>query len=111
MAPKTRTRLATWLTHRRFMAIEGVLLAGVAQMQLESRVLALPVPRWSRVLLVIALVIGLFAVFVAVVRATTRSGVSSVHGISRRLMFPRALAHMVILTGIYWLYAMQLGLW
>lgn len=93
------------------MAFEAVLLVLLAEQWGQAWSMKLPIPRWSKVMLVMALLVGAFGLLVRIAKRTSRRGISTIHGVSSLMLVPHVLVHVGVLAGIYWLWADFLGLW
>lgn len=112
MAKKKKgSRIPGFLRHQRLMAAEALLLAAFAEQWLQEWAMEQAIPRWSKVLLAMGLVLGLFGVFLGVFKRTSRTGLATVHGISSKVLVPHLVVHGVVFAGLFYLYAKLLNLW
>jgi hypothetical protein len=108
--PKARRR--RWLTHRGFVAVEALLLAGILKDLAEDFVKASELgPRW-KVLFVMAFTVGLFGSLFFFVERFTARAVAGGHRLERTLplAMPFWVAHAAILLALFFLYAHYLGI-
>ncbi len=102
-----------WLSHRRLVLIEALLLVGALEFELENRVLASDYADELKVVFSMLLVLGFFGSLLFFVERLARTGVGKTHQTIRYLPIPtpRILTHGVVLFGLFLAYARVLDLW
>ncbi len=110
MAGKKRAR---WLTHRRLIVLEALLLVGVLEMAAEDRIVASGFPDELKVVFVMLLVLGFFGSLLIVVERAAKSGLGTTHRTIQSLPIPtpRIFIHALLLFGLFLAYARVLNLW
>src|SRR5262249_60015880 len=101
------TRLPRWLSHRGLVAVEAVLLVGVLRDLLSRGIKASSFSNGGKVLLIMAMTVGVFGgLFVFVERVTART-VAGTHKAVRSLtgVLPYWAVHAGILFVLFLLYA------
>jgi hypothetical protein len=109
---KRSSRLPRWLSHRGLVAVEALLVCGLAKDFLSSAVKSSSLAPSGKVLFVMAVTVGLFGgLFFFVERFTART-VASGHRIARGLpiVLPYSVAHAAVLTALFFAYANHLGI-
>ena len=111
--PKKRSsRRPRWLSHRGLVAVEALLVCGLAKDWLSSAVKSSSLAPSGKVLFVMAVTVGLFGgLFLFVERFTART-VAGGHQLARGLPFfvPYWVAHAAVLVALYFVYANHLGI-
>ena len=105
-------RLPRWLSHRGLVAAEAVLLVGILRDVVSHAIKAAEMKNYEKVLLSMALTVGVFGglfLFVEKVTARTVAGThKAVRSVTRVLPF--WIVHAAILFILFLLYANMLGL-
>jgi hypothetical protein len=106
------SRRPRWLTHRGLVAVEAVLLVGVLKDVAVAFTRQAAWPNYGKVLVAMALTVGVFGgLFVFVERQTARTVASTYKAVrSLSLVLPYWLIHVAVLAGLFLLYARHLGL-
>jgi hypothetical protein len=111
--PKKRSsRLPRWLSHRGLVAVEALLVCGLAKDLFSSAVKSSSLAPSGKVLFVMAVTVGLFGgLFLFVERFTART-VAGGHRLARGLPFylPFWVAHGAVLVALFFAYANHLGI-
>lgn len=111
---RARSRKSTrWLSHRRLVLLEALLLVGAVDLELENRVLASGFADELKVAFSMLLVLGFFGSFVFLAERVATTGVGKTHQTIRSLPIPtpRILIHGAVLCGLFLAYARVLDLW
>ena len=110
MARKNRTR---WLTHRRLVLFEALLLVGALEMAAEDRVVASNLPDELKVVFAMLLVLGFFGTLLVIVERIAKTGLGTTHRRIQALPMPtpRLVIHACVLFGLFLAYARVLDLW
>lgn len=101
-----------WFSHRGLVAVEALLVCGIAKDLFVSAVRSSTLAPYGKVLFVMALTVGLFGgLFFFVERFTART-VAGGHKFARGLPFvlPFWVAHAAVLVALYFIYANHLGI-
>jgi hypothetical protein len=109
---KSGRYLPRWLSHRGLVAAETVLLVGILRDVLSHEIKSSGAPNYAKVLIVMAMTVGVFGgLFVFVERMTART-VAGTHKAVRSLtgVMPYWAVHAGILFVLFLLYAHMLGL-
>ncbi len=101
-----------WLSHRRLILTEALLIAGLAQMAAHGWIITQSeLPALLRVLLSMALVVGVFGGLFLVFQQSVTWGLDKTVATARRTgLVTHVLPHMVLLAGLFWGYALFWGL-
>jgi hypothetical protein len=105
-------RLPRWLSHRGLVAAEAVLLVGILRDLLARGIKSSSFPNDGKVLLIMAMTVGVFGgLFVFVEKLTART-VAGTHKAVRSLtgVMPYWAVHAGILLVLFLLYANRLGI-
>ena len=101
-----------WFSHRGLIAVESMLVLGLAKDMLTERVKHSALPGYGKVLFLMFATIGLFGgLYVLLERLSTR-GVAKAHAVAQSLPLPLPywLVHAGLLIALYLLYAHWNGL-
>lgn len=115
MAARTQKRRSggsRWFRHRGLIAIEAMLVMGLAKDLLSDRVKSANLPNYGKVLFLMAATIGLFGGLFVILERFSARGVEKAHEVARALPLPFSywLAHAALLVALYFLYAHMHGL-
>jgi len=101
-----------WFSHRRLILTEALLIAGLAQMAAHGWIVAQSqLPGAVRVVLSMALVVGVFGGLLVVFQRSVSWGLNqTVATIRRTGLVTHVLPHILLLTGLFWGYARFWGL-
>lgn len=104
---KSRARL---FSHRRWIAVEAVLVVGLLKDWLSGRVMASSLPGAGKVLFVMAVTLGVLGGLYLVVEQLTAKSVARTHSAARGLPIgmPSVLVHAAILAILFLVYARTL---
>ena len=105
-------RLPRWLSHRGLVAAEAVLLVGILRDVLSHWIKESTLPNYGKVIVVMAMTVGVFGgLFLFVERFTART-VAGTHKAVRTVtgVMPYWAIHAGILFALFLLYANMLGL-
>jgi hypothetical protein len=111
--PKKRSSLRPrWLSHRGLVAVEALLVCGIAKDLFAGAVKSSSLAPYGKVLFVMALTVGLFGGLFLFVERFTAKTVAGGHRLARGLPFfvPLWVAHAAILVALYLAYANHLGI-
>jgi hypothetical protein len=102
----------SFLRHRSLIAIEAMLVMGLAKDVLGSRVKSSELPSYAKVLFIMAMTIGLFGGLFVILERMSSRGVAKAHEVAQSLPLPFAywLAHAGLFIALYFLYAYMNGL-
>jgi len=107
-----------WLRHRALILSEAVLAIGFIQTSVGNWILTAPdLHPFVRVLLIMALTVGLFGWLIVFIHRQITRGLLATHKASRklRLPFPRLLTHILLWVGLFvgyaWLWDHKTGAW
>ena len=108
-----RSRMPKWLSHRRVVGVEVVLLVGVAHHVFERWIMDLGLPNWAETLFTMIGVIGAFSLLFAAVNALASFGVGQAHQAIKAtpLPLPGLVIHLAALGGLFLLYAWLWDQW
>lgn len=97
--------------HRWWIAVEAVLLVGLAKDWVSRRVVDSSLPGAGKVLFVMAATIGLLGSLYVVVEAISSRGIDKTHAVAKRLPLsvPTLVFHLVVLAVLFVLYARTLN--
>ncbi len=111
-ASKGGRRLPRWLSHRGLVAAEAVLVVGILRDIVNRGVQGSALPNYGKVLLIMALTVGIFGGLFLFVEKLTARTVAGTHKVMRSLggVMPYWLAHAGILFILFLLYANMHGL-
>ena len=116
-APKRQGGGKSWwkrsFSHRRLVATEALLVVGVCDRMLRIWVLdEAPIPNWAKVLVYMALVVGVFGGVLLMLHRVLTSSVSKTHEVVKALPLPTPMVfiHIGAFVGLFFLYAWALGL-
>ncbi len=98
-----------YLSNRRLISLEAVLLVGLLENFAESYVMGTGFPAPLKSLFIMMLVAGAFGLLMVVVVSATKRSLSQGSKMLQSLPVPTPvlLVHGAVLVGIYWLYATQ----
>jgi hypothetical protein len=101
-----------WFSHRRLILTEALLIAGLAQMTAHGWIVAQShLPAILRVLLSMALVLGVFGGLIVLFQRSVSWGLDqTVATIRRTGLATHVLPHILLLGGLFWSYARFWGL-
>ena len=101
-----------WFSHRRLILTEALLIAGLAQMSAHGWIVAQSqLPAVVRVVLSMALVIGVFGSLLVIFQRSVSWGLDqTVATIRRASRVTHVLPHMALIIGLFWGYARFWGL-
>ncbi len=104
--PKARSWF-WWLRHRALITGEAMLLVGALQQLLSQHLNAIPMANAARVLLTMAMVLGVIGGVFVLARLVAAKGMTHTHDLARALPIPaaNAIAHLAAFFGIFCLYA------
>ncbi len=104
---KRRARL---FSHRRWIAVEAVLVVGLLKDWLSGRVIASSLPGAAKVLFVMAVTLGVLGGLYFIVEQLTAKSVARTHAAARGLPvgLPSVLVHAAILSILFLIYAKSL---
>jgi hypothetical protein len=100
------------LRHKSLIAVEAMLVMGLAKDVLGTRVKSSDLPSYAKVLFIMAMTVGIFGgLFVILERMSTR-GMERAHAVAQSLPLPFSywLAHAALFVALYFLYAYMNGL-
>lgn len=108
----SRSKRSGMLSHRGLIAIEAMLLLGVVKDWIFERLVKSTFPNYTKVLLVMAVTVGLFGGLFLVVEKLTASSVVRTHQAAKRLpvAVPTLAIHGALLFVLFILYARMLHL-
>ena len=109
---KRRSGGTRWFRHKGLIAIEAMLVMGLAKDILNDRVKSSGLPSYGKVLFLMAATIGLFGGVFFVLERFSARGVERAHDVARALPLPFSywLAHAALFIALYFLYAHMNGL-
>jgi hypothetical protein len=98
--------------HRSLIALEAMLVMGVAKDIIAARVLASTLPSYGKVLFLMGATVGLFGGLYVIVQRLSARGVEGAHAVARALPLPLPywIAHAGVLAALYLLYAYMHGI-
>ena len=104
---KHQSSLPRWLRHRALVTAEAVLLVGAGQQLLSQWLDSIAMPNWARVMLTMAMTLGVLGGVILLVRGFAAKGVAQGHQVVKALPLPAAslLLHVVIFIALFVLYA------
>jgi hypothetical protein len=113
MAEKTRRSKSSqggFLSHRKLVAIEALLLAAWGKSQLTDAILASGMENWVKVLVVMGMTVGLFGGVLLFLESLTKSGVQHGHSFVKGFAGSGSalLVHAVVFVLLFVLYAHML---
>ncbi|MFM7281827.1 MAG: hypothetical protein ACKO32_08615 [Planctomycetia bacterium] len=113
MAEKTRRTKSSsggFLSHRKLVAIEALLLAAWGKSQLTDAILASGMENWVKVLVVMGMTVGLFGGVLLFFESLTKSGVQHGHSFVKGFTGSGSalLVHSVVFVLLFVLYAHML---
>jgi hypothetical protein len=96
-----------WLKHRALVGAEAVLLVGILQQLLSQRLTAVTMPNALRVVITMAMTLGVIGGVFVIARAVAARGVHHTHLVAKALPVPLAtwIAHGAAFFGLFLLYA------
>ena len=96
-----------WLSNRRLVSIEAILLVGLLENLIELELDKLPVDQWVKTIMIMLLIAGIFGGVISVITVMTKRSLAKGQNALKTLPLPTPmlLIHSLILGGIYWLYA------
>jgi hypothetical protein len=111
-AGKRRSGGARWLRHKGLIAVEAMLVLGLAKDLLTDRVKASALPSYGKVLFLMAATIGVFGGLYFVLERLSTRGVEKAHEVARALPLPLPywIVHAALLAALYYFYARTHGL-
>jgi hypothetical protein len=111
-ARKRRSGGSRWFSHKGLIAIEAMLVLGLAKDVITSHVKSSDLPSYGKVLFLMAATIGLFGGVYVIVERVSARGVEKAHEVARALPlpFPYWIAHAALLAALYFLYAHMNGM-
>lgn len=103
-------------SHRRMIAVEALLVVGVLDRLGRRWVIEdAPVPNWLKVLILMALVIGIFGGLLLVLQRVMASSLAKTHDVMKALPLPTPLIilHAAAFVGLFFAYAWaaELDVW
>jgi hypothetical protein len=104
-SPRSRPR-----PHRLLVVAEALLLLGVARDWVWGRVRASDIPDWGKVLLAMALTLGVLGGLIVFARTLLVRGVAQTHAAAQRAGVGVVLLHFALLVVLFLLYARMLGI-
>ena len=109
---KSGARLPRWLSHRGLVAAEAVLFVGILRDVLSHWIKEAQAPNYAKVLLVMAMTVGIFGGLFLFVEGIVARTVAGTHKAVRSLtgVLPYWAVHAGILFVLFLLYANMLGL-
>ncbi|HEV8111352.1 MAG TPA: hypothetical protein VGR31_01125 [Planctomycetota bacterium] len=109
---KSGPRLPRWLSHRGLVAAEAVLVVGIVRDIVNRSVQGSTLPNYGKVLLIMALTVGIFGGLFLFVEKLTARTVAGTHKVMRSVtgVMPYWVAHAGILFILFLLYANMHGL-
>jgi hypothetical protein len=115
MANRTRSSRSSGpriFRHRSLIALEVMLVMGVAKDIVAARVLASSLPSYGKVLFLMGATVGLLGGLYVIIQRLSARGVEGAHAVARALPlpFPFWIAHVGVLAALYLLYAYMHGL-
>lgn len=114
-----KTKRSAWdhikrtLSHRSLITAEALLLVGVADRLGRLWIMHEPhLPAYAKVLLMMALTIGIFGGLILILQRMTTASLSKTHEVVRALPLPTPMVvvHAAAFAGLFFLYAWALGL-
>jgi len=104
---KKSGRSGPWIKQRSLITAEAVLLVGVLQQLLSQELARIVMPDALRILMIMALVLGVIGGVVVLVRSLISSTVAHTHTVAKALPLPMAtwIAHLAAFGGLFLLYA------
>jgi hypothetical protein len=102
-----RRRSGGLFRHRGLIAIEAMLVLGLAKDLLTDRVKASELPSYGKVLFLMAATIGLFGGLYLILEKLSARGVEKAHEVARALPLPLPywMIHAALFAALYFLYA------
>jgi hypothetical protein len=96
-----------WLKHSTLVGAEAMLLVGAAQQLLSQRMGAVHMPNPLRILVTMAMVLGVLTGLNMLMRLIATKGMSHTHDVAKALPIPAAtvLAHLAAFACLFLLYA------
>jgi len=109
---KSGPRLPRWLSHRGLVAAEAVLVVGILRDVLSHAIKGSSLPNYAKVLIVMAMTVGVFGGLFFFVEKVTARTVAGTHRAVRSLtgVMPYWAVHAGILFVLFLVYAHRLGL-
>lgn len=109
---KSGARLPRWLSHRGLVAAEAVLFVGILRDVLSHWIKSSQLPNYGKVLVVMAMTVGVFGGLFLVVERIVARTVAGTHRAVRTVtgVLPYWAVHAGILFVLFLLYANMLGL-
>jgi hypothetical protein len=109
---KSGPRLPRWLSHRGLVAAEAVLLVGILRDVVSHAIKGSAFPNYGKVLLVMAMTVGIFGGLFLFVEKLTARTVAGTHKAVRSLtgVMPYWAVHAGIVFVLFLFYAHMLGL-
>jgi hypothetical protein len=94
------------------IALEAMLVMGVAKDVVTARVMSSTLPSYGKVLFLMAATVGLFGGLYVVIQRLSARSVEGAHAFARALPLPLPywIAHIGVLVALYLLYAYMHGL-
>jgi hypothetical protein len=107
MSNKGGWKFTSLIKQRTLIGAEAVLLVGILQQLLSQRLAALTMPNAVRILVIMAMVLGVIGGVVVLAKGLIKLGVEHTHSVAKALPLPMAtvLAHLVAFCGLFLLYA------
>jgi len=104
---KKAARTGPWIKQRTLITAEAVLLVGVLQQLLSQQLAKIVMPDALRILMTMALVLGMIGGLIVLLRSLISTTVAHTHTVAQALPLPMAtwLAHLAALSGLFLLYA------
>ena len=109
---KSGRHLPRWLSHRGLVAAEAVLLVGILRDVVSHEIKEASLPNYGKVLLVMAMTVGVFGGLFLIVETLTARTVAGTHKAGRSItgVMPYWAVHAGILFVLFLVYAHMLGL-
>jgi len=109
---KRRRGSTRWFRHKGLIAVEAMLVLGLAKDVLTERVKESTLPSYGKVLFLMAATIGLFGGLYVVLERLSARGVAKAHEVAQSLPLPLPywIVHIGLLAALYFLYAHLHGL-